>query len=80
MINSDRQLFESVLDYPDILLLLRLVVGLVFVVAGRNELKDAPAFAKDNGLSVPIAWGLIIAEASGGLGLSLASFPNWLPW
>jgi putative oxidoreductase len=77
MINTVRDFFETLLEYPDIpLLLARLVVGLVFVVAVRNKLKDVPAFAQHNGLSVPIAWGLIFAEASGGLGFILGILPQ----
>jgi len=77
MINTVRDFFETLLEYPDIpLLLVRLVVGLVFVVAVRNKLKDVPAFAQHNGLSVPIAWGLIFAEASGGLGFILGILPQ----
>ena len=54
MLESIRTLFETVQDYPEApLLLARLVIGFVFVVAVRNKLKDVPAFAEHNGLSVP---------------------------
>lgn len=77
MVNTARQFFQSLLEYPDIpLLLVRLVVGLVFVVAVRNKLNDVPAFAQHNGLTVPVAWGLTVAEAAGGLGLILGILPQ----
>lgn len=77
MIDALRTFFVSLLDYPDVpLLLVRLVVGLVFVVAVRNKLKDVPAFAEHNGLSVPVAWGLVFAEASGGIGFILGILPQ----
>ncbi len=77
MIDTLRTFFGSLLDYPDVpLLLVRLVVGLVFVVAVRNKLKDVPAFAEHNGLSVPVAWGLIFAEAAGGIGFILGILPQ----
>ncbi len=70
MIDTIRQIFDSIRDYPDIpLLLARLVVGFSFAVAVKNKLKDVPAFAKHNGLSVPVAWGLTFAEAAGAIGL-----------
>ena len=72
-----RSFFETALDYPDVpLLLVRLVVGLVFAVAVRNKLKDVPSFAEHNGLPVPIAWGLIFAEAAGGAGFILGILPQ----
>jgi len=70
MIDTFRDLFETLTGYPEIpLLLVRLVVGFVFVVAVRNKLKDVPAFAEHNGLPVPVAWGLTFAEIAGGVGL-----------
>jgi len=65
-------LFSALLDYPDLpLLLMRLVVGFVFVVAARNKLKDIAAFAEHNGLPVPVARALTVAEAAGAIGLIL---------
>lgn len=65
-------LFSALLDYPDLpLLLMRLVVGFVFVVAVRNKLKDIAAFAEHNGLPVPVARALTVAEAAGAIGLIL---------
>jgi putative oxidoreductase len=65
-------LFSALLDYPDLpLLLMRLVVGFVFVVAVRNKLKDIGAFAEHNGLQVPVARALTVAEAAGVIGLIL---------
>ena len=77
MIDTLRDFFASLLGYPDIpLLLTRLVVGLVFVVAVRNKLKDVPAFAAHNGLGVPVAWGLVFAEALGAIGFILGILPQ----
>ena len=69
--------FASTSEYPDVpLLLLRVVVGLVFIIAGRNKLKDVAGFSKDNGLPVPIGWGLIFAEISAGFGFVLGILPQ----
>lgn len=77
MIQTARDLFATLLDYPDVpLLLIRLVVGFVFAIAVRNKLKDIPAFAEHNGLSVPVAWGLTFAEAAGGIGFILGILPQ----
>ncbi len=72
MLDFIRTFFDTVQNYPEApLLLARLVIGFVFVVAVRNKLKDVPAFAEHNGLSVPVAWGLTFAEAAGGIGVIL---------
>jgi putative oxidoreductase len=72
MFESIRSLFESVQEYPDLpLLLMRLVVGLVFVVAARNKLKDVAAFAKGNDLPIPVAWLTMFAEFTAGVGIGL---------
>jgi putative oxidoreductase len=77
MLDSIRSFFETVQDFPDIpLLLMRVVVGLVFVVAARNKLKDVAEFAKGNGLPVPIAWLSIFAEIAGGVGIALGILPQ----
>lgn len=69
--------FRATSDYPDLpLLLVRLVVGVAFVVAGRNKLKNVPGFSKDNGLPVPIGWALIFAEISAGIGFILGILPQ----
>lgn len=72
MLDPVRTYFETAQDYPEVpLLLARLIIGFVFVVAVRNKLKDVPAFADHNGLSVPVAWALTFAEAAGGIGIIL---------
>jgi len=75
--DSIQNFFAATTDYPDLpLLLVRLVVGVVFVIAGRNKLKNVPGFSKDNGLPVPIGWALIFAEISAGIGFILGILPQ----
>lgn len=72
MFESIRSFFESVQEYPDLpLLLMRLVVGFVFVIAARNKLKDVPEFAKGNDLPLPVAWLTVFAEFAAGIGIAL---------
>jgi putative oxidoreductase len=52
------------------LLLLRLMVGLVFVTSGYSHLKDPEARAKSIGMSKGITILLGIAEVAGGLGVA----------
>jgi putative oxidoreductase len=52
------------------LLLMRLMVGLVFVTSGYTHLKDPAARAKSIGMSTPFTIFLGIAEAAGGLGVA----------
>ena len=56
---------------PDLgLLLLRLMVGLVFVTSSYRHLKDPTARGKDIGMSTGFTIFLGIAEAAGGLGIA----------
>ena len=52
------------------LLLMRLMVGLVFISSGYNHLKDPAARAKSIGMSKGFTIFLGVAEVSGGLGVS----------
>jgi putative oxidoreductase len=52
------------------LLLMRLMVGLVFVTSGYSHLKDPTARAKSIGMSKPFTIFLGIAEVTGGLGVA----------
>lgn len=52
------------------LLLLRLLVGFVFVKSGYSHLKDPTARAKSIGMSRPFTIFLGIAEVAGGLGVA----------
>ena len=52
------------------LLLLRLMVGLVFVTSGYSHLKDPAARAKSIGMSKPFTIFLGTAEVAGGLGVA----------
>jgi putative oxidoreductase len=50
-------------------LLIRVVVGVAFIVSSKNKSKNIKKFAKNNGLPVPMATAVMIAEMAGGLGL-----------
>ncbi len=54
------------------LLLLRLMVGLIFVTSGYNHLKDPTARAKSIGMPKAFTIFLGIAEVAGGLGVAFA--------
>lgn len=57
---------------PDLaLLLIRLIAGFSFLVAARNKSRDIVAFAKKNGLPVPVAAVVMSAEFVSGLALIL---------
>jgi putative oxidoreductase len=58
-------------------LLIRFVVGFSFIIASRNKSKDIKKFAKGNGLPVPAAIFVMIAEMAGGLGLILGILPQF---
>jgi putative oxidoreductase len=64
-------MFPQLARFTDLgLLLLRLMVGLVFVTSGYSHLKDPEARAKSIGMSKAFAIFLGIAEVAGGLGVA----------
>ncbi len=64
-------MFPQLARFTDLgLLLLRLMVGLVFVSSGYSHLKDPSARAKSIGMSKPFTIFLGIAELAGGLGVA----------
>jgi len=64
-------MFPQLARFTDLgILLLRLMVGLVFVTSGYSHLKNSTARAKSIGMSKPFTIFLGIAEAAGGLGVA----------
>ena len=64
-------MFPQLARFTDLgLLLMRLMVGLVFVTSGYNHLKDPATRAKDIGMSKGFTVFLGAAEVAGGLGVA----------
>jgi putative oxidoreductase len=64
-------MFPQLARFTDFgILLLRLMVGLVFVTSGYSHLKDPAARAKSIGMSKPFTIFLGAAELAGGLGVA----------
>jgi putative oxidoreductase len=64
-------MFPQLARFTDLgLLLLRLMVGLVFVTSGYNDLKDPITRSTSIGVSKPFTIFLGVAEAAGGLGVA----------
>ena len=64
-------MFPQLERFTDLsLLLLRLMVGLVFVTSGYSHLKDPETRAKSIGMSKPFTIFLGAAEVAGGLGVA----------
>jgi putative oxidoreductase len=64
-------MFLQLARFTDLgLLLMRLMIGLVFVTSGYSHLKDPTARAKSIGMSKPFTIFLGIAEVAGGLGVA----------
>jgi putative oxidoreductase len=64
--------------YADVaLLLMRLLVGLVFVTSGWKHASDAVERAKSIGMSVEFTRFLGIAELAGGLGVMFGVLTQW---
>lgn len=62
--------FPQLAQFADVaLLLLRLMVGIVFITSGYKHLKDPEARSKDIGMSKNFTVGLGAAELVGGLGV-----------
>ena len=65
------------LQFSDLaLLLMRLLVGLVFVSSGWSHAKDPVARAKSIGMSPGFARFLGVAELAGGLGVAIGVLPQ----
>jgi putative oxidoreductase len=65
-------MFPELARFTDLgLLLMRLMVGLVFVTSGYSHLKDPAARAKSLGMSRPFTIFLGVAEVAGALGVAL---------
>jgi putative oxidoreductase len=64
-------MFPQLLRFTDLaLLLMRLMIGLIFVSSGYSHLKNPQARAKDIGMSKGFTIFLGIAEVAGGLGVA----------
>ena len=64
-------MFPELARFTDLnLLLLRLMVGLIFITSGYNHLKDPEARSKSIGMSKNFTIFLGIAEVSGALGVA----------
>lgn len=63
-------IFPRLAEFTDIaLLLLRLMIGIVFITSGYKHLKDPAARSKDTGMSKSFTIFLGAAELAGGLGV-----------
>lgn len=64
-------MFPQLASFTDLaLLLMRLMVGLVFVTSGSSHVKNAAERAKDIGMSKSFTIFLGVAEVAGGLGVA----------
>jgi putative oxidoreductase len=65
-------IFPQLVNFTDVaLLLLRIMVGIVFISSGWNHLKEPGARSKDIGMSKGFTIFLGAAEVAGGLGVVL---------
>ena len=73
--NHQLVMFPQLTQFTDVaLLLLRLMVGLVFITSGWNHLKDPEARSKDVGMSKGFTIFLGAAEVAAGLGIIFGVF------
>jgi putative oxidoreductase len=70
-------MFPALSRFTDLgILLLRLMVGLVFVTSGYSHLKDPEARSKSIGMSKGFTVFLGLAEVAGGLGVAAGVLPQ----
>jgi putative oxidoreductase len=68
---KENPMFPQLARFTDLgILLLRLMVGLIFVTSGYSHLKDPAARAKSIGMSKPLTIFLGAAEVAGALGVA----------
>jgi putative oxidoreductase len=69
--SGDLTMFPQLASFTDLnLLLLRLMVGLIFITSGYNHLKDPEARSKSIGMSKSFTIFLGVSEVSGALGVT----------
>lgn len=71
-------LHEIYLPYPNIaLLLLRLIVGIIFIAGGWLHARDPEGRSKSIGMSKSFTLFLGVAEIAGGLGVAFGVLVSW---
>ncbi len=63
--------------YSILLILIRLIVGLTFVVSSRNKFKNIKKFARENSVPVSVGYAVATAEFAGALGLVFGVLPQF---
>ena len=67
--------FDSLLAYNDLgLFAMRLYLGFLFIYSAQNKIKKLKSFAEHNGLPVPVAFGVVLFEFVGAVGLILGVY------
>lgn len=62
---------------PLVLLLVRAMLAVAFAREALLKLKDVPKFARNDGLPVPVAWGVVVAEAAAALSFATGVLAVW---
>lgn len=60
-----------------VLLLVRVLLAVTFFQEVRIKLKDIKAFSKNDGIPVPVAYFLVVAEACAALGMLTGVLAQW---
>lgn len=60
-----------------VLLLVRAMLAVAFAREALLKLKDVPKFARSDGLPVPVAWGVALAEAAAALSFATGVLAVW---
>ena len=60
-----------------VLLLVRVLLAVTFFAEARHKFKDIKGFAKQDGVPVPVAWFVAIAELCAALGMLSGVLAQW---
>ncbi|MHA3683692.1 DoxX family membrane protein [Leucobacter sp. HY1910] len=60
-----------------VLLLVRAMLAVAFAREALLKLKDVPKFAKNDGLPVPLAWVVVVAESAAALSFATGVLAAW---
>lgn len=60
-----------------VLLLVRIVLAVTFFAEARIKFRDIKAFSKNDGLPLPVAYGVAIAETAAALGMLTGVLVQW---
>jgi putative oxidoreductase len=68
---------NSMLVSSIVLLMVRLILTVTFIAESRHKLKDIKSFSKNDGVPVPVAYGVALAEGAAAISMLSGVLSRW---